>query len=54
MFAPLAQALSQLAQQTGQFIVQELSKPHNQAHIAHMAGKVIEDLKKKKNLLVKA
>ena len=36
MVAPLAQALSQLAQQTGQFITQELSKPHNQAHIAYM------------------
>lgn len=43
MFAPIAQALSQLTQQAGQVIVQELSKPHNQAHIAHMAGKIIED-----------
>lgn len=48
MFVPIAQALSQLAQQAGQFITQELSKPHNQAHIAHMAGKIIEDIKKKK------
>lgn len=49
MFTPIAQALSQFASQAGQFVAQELSKPHNQAHLAHIAGKLIEDVKRKKN-----
>ena len=38
----------QLASQTGQYIAQELSKPHNQAHIAKAIGEVIDNFKKKK------
>ena len=38
----------QLASQAGQYIALELSKPHNQAHIAKAFGEVIEKIKKKK------
>ena len=34
----------QLASQAGQYIAQELSKPHNQAHIAKAFGEVIEKI----------
>ena len=36
------------ASQAGQYIAQELSKPHNQAHIAKAIGEVIDNFKKKK------
>ena len=38
----------QLASQASQYIAQELSKPHNQAHMAKAFGEVIEKIKKKK------
>lgn len=38
----------QLASQAGQYIAQELSKPHNQAHIVKAFGEAIENIKKKR------
>lgn len=48
MFAPIGQALAQLAQQAGQLMLQELSKPHYQAHLVKMIREAIKDKKKKK------
>ena len=45
---PLLSQFGQLASQAGQFISQELSKPHNQAHIAKAVGEIVENLKKKR------
>lgn len=44
----LGQFFGQLASQIQQFVAQELSKPHTQAHIAKAIGEVIENIKKKK------
>ncbi len=45
LFSQLVAQIGQLASQAGQFITQELSKPHNQTHIAKAIG---ENLKNKK------
>ena len=39
---------SQFISQASQFVSQELSKPHNQAHIAKAIGEVLKNIKKKK------
>lgn len=45
MIGPIfSQAISQVTQ----FVSQELSKPHNQAHIAKAIGEVLKDIKSKK------
>lgn len=40
------QLLSQVASQALQFGQQELSKPHNQAHIVKAIGEICKDIKK--------
>ena len=48
LLSQLGAQFGQLASQAGQFISQELSKPHNQAHIAKAVGEIVENLKKKR------
>lgn len=47
LFSQLGAQLGQLATQAGQFVAQELSKPHVHAHIAKAIGEFIEEVKKK-------
>lgn len=37
-----------MASQVGLYVIQELSRPHNQAHIAKAIGEIIENIKKNK------
>lgn len=39
--------VSQLMNQLGQFVLQELKKPHNQYHIAKAAEEIIKNIKNK-------
>lgn len=45
-FSQLANQVGQFAAQAGQYVAQELSKPHNQAHIAKAIGEIWKKYKK--------
>lgn len=47
LLSQLGAQIGKLASQAGQFISQELSKPHNQAHIAKALGEMLKNIKKK-------
>lgn len=48
IISQLASQAGQLVSQAGKIAAQELSKPHNQAHIAKAIGEIINGIKKKK------
>ncbi len=41
----LTQQAAQIANQAGQFVMTELSKPHNQAHIVKAIGEIWKNIK---------
>ena len=48
IISQLASQAGQLVSQAGKIAAQELSKPHNQAHIAKAIVEIINGIKKKK------
>lgn len=48
LLSQLSAQIGQLASQAGLFICQELSKPHNQAHLAKAIDEILKSTKKKK------